>query len=184
MGAGINIQPVILCGGAGMHLWPLSRPGFPRQFLSLTGDTSLTQLAVQRLAGLDRDDIHVAKPLIVTGEEHPFLALEQLREARIELSAVLLEPAGKNTAPVLILAALATLESGGDPGLVVTPADQAITDTATFSGAMRATIGQAATGSVVILGFTPDHAATGYGYIQAERFAEDDIVRFEDSYGR
>lgn len=172
LGASINIQPVILCGGAGTRLWPLSRSGFPKQFLSLTGDASLFQLAAKRLAGLGRDDIHVAKPLIVTGEEHRFLALEQLREAHIELSAALLEPAGKNTAPALTLAALAALESGGDPVLVVTPADQTIADAAAFTGAMHAAIRQAATGSIVMLGITPGHAATGYGYIQAERFAE------------
>jgi mannose-1-phosphate guanylyltransferase/mannose-6-phosphate isomerase len=180
VGAGINIQPIILCGGSGTRLWPLSRSGFPKQFLSLTGDASLFQLAAQRLVGLGTDDIHVAKPLIVTGEEHRFLALEQLREAHIELSAALLEPAGKNTAPALTLAALAALESGGDPVLVVTPADQTITGAAEFTRAMHAAIGQAATGSIVILGITPDHAATGYGYIQAEPFAAEihDVCRF------
>ncbi len=115
VGAGINNRPISLCGGSGTRLWPLSRSGFPNQFLSLTGDARLFQLAAQRLVGLGTDDIHVAKPLILTGEEHRFLALEQLREVHIELSAALLEPAGKNTSPALTLAALAALESEGDP---------------------------------------------------------------------
>lgn len=170
METAINIQPVILCGGAGTRLWPLSRSGFPKQFLSLTGEESLFQLATRRLVDLEADDIHVAKPFIVTGEEHRFLALEQLREAHIELSAALLEPVAKNTAPALTLAALAALESGDDPVLVVTPADQTIADTTAFTGVMHAAIRQAATGSVAILGIAPDHASTGYGYIQAEPF--------------
>ena len=168
----IHIQPVILCGGSGTRLWPLSRSGFPKQFLSLTGDETLFQLAAQRLVALGSDDYKVAKPLIVTGEEHRFLVSEQMREARIQSGAVLLEPVGKNTAPAITLAALAALESGGDPILVVTPADQTINDKAAFTKTMHSAIGQATTGSIVILGITPDHAATGYGYIKSERLAE------------
>ncbi len=170
--ADIHIQPIILCGGSGTRLWPLSRSGFPKQFLSLTGDASLFQLAAKRLAALGSDDYHVAKPLIVTGEEHRFLVLEQLREARIDSSAVLLEPTGKNTAPATTLAALAAQESGGDPVLVVAPADQTITDGTAFTKAMHTAIGQATKGGIVILGITPDHPATGYGYIQTEGLTE------------
>ena len=115
----INVTPVILCGGSGTRLWPLSRAGFPKQFLSLTGKESLFQQAAQRLVGLGADDIQVAKPLIVTGEEHRFLASEQLREIGIELGAALLEPVGRNTAPALTLAALATQTDEKDPVLVV-----------------------------------------------------------------
>ncbi len=176
----IRIQPVILCGGSGTRLWPLSRSGFPKQFLSLTGEESLFQLAARRLADLSADGIHVIRPLIVTGEEHRFLALEQMREARIEVSAALLEPVGKNTAPALTLAALAAMEEGVDPLLVVTPADQIVADSAAFTGAMHTAIRQANTGSIVILGIPPDHAATGYGYIQAEPFAAEihNVCRF------
>jgi nucleoside-diphosphate-sugar epimerase len=97
----IQTTPVILCGGSGTRLWPLSRAGFPKQFLSLTGNESLFQQAAQRLDALGADDIQVAKPLIVTGEEHRFLASEQLREVGIELGVALLEPVGRNTAPAL-----------------------------------------------------------------------------------
>jgi len=88
----IHATPVILCGGSGTRLWPLSRTGFPKQFLCLTGQESLFQQAAQRLGQLVNSDIAVANPIIVTGEEHRFLAAEQLREAGIELGCALLEP--------------------------------------------------------------------------------------------
>lgn len=163
----IHITPVILCGGSGTRLWPLSRAGFPKQFLSLTGNESLFQQAAQRLVAVSADDIQVAKPLIVTGEEHRFLASEQLREVSIELGAALLEPVGRNTAPALTLAALAAQQNGSDPVLVVTPADQTVIDQVAFTVAMQNAIREAATGSIVILGIMPDRPETGYGYIQA-----------------
>lgn len=164
----INVTPVILCGGSGARLWPLSRAGFPKQFLSLTGSESLFQQAAQRLAALGADDMHIAKPLIVTGEEHRFLAAEQLREAGIELGAALLEPVGRNTAPALSLAALEAYASGKDPVLVVTPADQIVVNPVAFTLAMQQAIREASGGGIVILGITPDRAETGYGYIQAQ----------------
>jgi mannose-1-phosphate guanylyltransferase/mannose-6-phosphate isomerase len=164
----ISITPVILCGGSGTRLWPLSRAGFPKQFLSLTGNESLFQQAAQRLMALGSDDIQVAQPLIVTGEEHRFLAAEQLREAGIELGAALLEPVGRNTAPALTLAALAAQANGEDPVLVVTPADQTVANNAAFIQAMQQAIREAASGNIIILGITPDRPETGYGYIQAQ----------------
>ncbi len=161
-----EVTPVILCGGSGTRLWPLSRTGFPKQFLCLTGNQSLFQQAAQRLADLGNADIQVTSPLIVTGEEHRFLASEQLREVGIELGSALLEPMGRNTAPALTLAALAAVEEGKDPVLVVTPADQTITDPAAFKVATQRAIREAASGSIVILGVTPDRPETGYGYIQ------------------
>jgi mannose-1-phosphate guanylyltransferase/mannose-6-phosphate isomerase len=164
----INVTPVILCGGSGTRLWPLSRAGFPKQFLSLTGSESLFQQAAQRLVGLASDDIQVAKPLIVTGEEHRFLASEQLREVGIEFGAALLEPVGRNTAPALTLAALAAQANGEDPVLVVTPADQTVVNTTAFTLAMQKAVREADSGNIVILGITPDRPETGYGYIQAQ----------------
>ena len=163
----IQVTPVILCGGSGTRLWPLSRAGFPKQFLSFTGNESLFQQATQRLVGLGTDDIQVAKPLIVTGEEHRFLAFEQLREIGIELGAALLEPVSRNTAPALTLASLATQCNGADPVLVVTPADQTVANTTAFTHAMQHAVRMADSGSIVILGITPDRPETGYGYIQA-----------------
>ncbi len=164
----IEVTPVILCGGAGTRLWPLSRTGFPKQFLCLTGEETLFQMAVRRLAELRASDIITADPLIVSGEEHRFLAVEQLREANLSLGAALLEPSGRNTAPALTLAALAALQEGRDPVLVVAPADQTITDATAFTEAVQAAIRKAADGTVVILGITPERAETGYGYIQAD----------------
>ena len=168
-----QVTPVILCGGSGSRLWPLSRTGFPKQFLCLTGADSLFQQAAKRLSQLGNDSIQVAAPLIVTGEDHRFLASEQLREAGIQLGAALLEPIGRNTAPALTLAALAATEAGQDPILVVTPADQTVTNTAAFTQAMQQAIAQAATGSIVILGIQPNRPETGYGYIHAPRHCEE-----------
>lgn len=162
-----KVQPVILCGGSGTRLWPLSRAGFPKQFLCLTGADSLFQQAAKRLMGLGTDHIQVADPLVVTGEDHRFLATEQLREVGISPTAALLEPVARNTAPALTLAALAAVENGEDPVLVVTPADQTLADASTFNGAMHEALNQAAEGAIVILGVTPDRPETGYGYIQA-----------------
>ena len=162
-----KVQPVILCGGSGTRLWPLSRAGFPKQFLCLTGGDSLFQQAAKRLMGLGTDSIQVAAPLVVTGEDHRFLATEQLREVGISPTAALLEPVARNTAPALTLAALAAVENGEDPMLVVTPADQTVSDASAFNGAMNDAIRQAAEGAIVILGVTPDRPETGYGYIQA-----------------
>jgi mannose-1-phosphate guanylyltransferase/mannose-6-phosphate isomerase len=162
-----QVQPVILCGGSGTRLWPLSRSGFPKQFLCLTGTDSLFQQAAQRLMGLTAPGVEVTQPIIVTGEEHRFLAAEQLREAGIPLGAALLEPVGRNTAPALTLAALAVMQNGQDPVMVVTPADQTVANPAAFTQAMHSAITQAEQGSIVILGVTPTHPETGYGYIQA-----------------
>lgn len=165
----INVTPVILCGGSGTRLWPLSRTGFPKQFLCLTGNESLFQQAAQRLSSLGNAEIEVASPLIVTGEDHRFLASEQLREIGIELGAALLEPVGRNTAPALTLAALAAAEAGNDPVLVVTPADQTVTNFNAFTKTTQIAIQEAENGAVVILGVTPDSPETGYGYIQVDK---------------
>jgi len=167
MTASIPIQPVIMAGGSGTRLWPLSRSGFPKQFLSLGSDDSLFQQAVARLMGLAGDGIAVEAPLIVGNAEHRFLALEQMREVHVEPAAVILEPVGRNTAPALTLAALAAREGGADPVLVVSPADQIVTDRAAFTAALRAAVHGAASGAIVILGVTPTGPETAYGYIRS-----------------
>jgi mannose-1-phosphate guanylyltransferase/mannose-6-phosphate isomerase len=120
------------------------------------------------MAGLAAADLRVAAPLVVGNEEHRFLVLDQLREIRTEPAAVLLEPMGRNTAPALTLAALQALEGGEDPVLVVTPADQTVTDAPAFTSALQAAVRVAAQGAIVILGITPDRPETGYGYIRSE----------------
>jgi mannose-1-phosphate guanylyltransferase/mannose-6-phosphate isomerase len=175
----IKVTPVILCGGSGARLWPLSRAGFPKQFLCITGDESLFQLAAKRVMGLSASDIAVAAPTIVSGEEHRFLVTEQLREAGIALGAALLEPVGRNTAPALTLAALAALKDGADPVLVVTPSDQTVADKSAFTAAMQAAIREAHAGAIVILGVTPDRPETGYGYIQTHPFKSEAIASLD-----
>ena len=174
-----SVQPVILCGGSGTRLWPLSRAGFPKQFLCLTGTESLFQQAARRLVGIAADNIRVAKPLIVTGEEHRFLASEQLREVGIEMGAALLEPVGRNTAPALTLAALAARSDGQDPVMVVTPADQTVANLAVFTQAMQQAVGEAADGSIVILGIAPDAPEAGYGYIQIDGDVSQPVMRVQ-----
>jgi len=159
----LTLQPVIMAGGSGTRLWPLSRAGYPKQFLVLHGNDSLLQQAAKRLMALTG----AAAPIVVGNEEHRFLILDQLREAQCTPAALVLEPAGRNTAPAVTLAALQTTQGGADPVLVVTPADQTVTNPAAFTAALERAAQEAAQGAVVILGITPDRPETGYGYIQA-----------------
>jgi len=165
----ISVWPVIMAGGSGTRLWPLSRSGFPKQFLVLGHDSqSLFQQAVARLVALGGSGVAVARPVVVGNEEHRFMVLDQLRDMRAEPQAVILEPVGRNTAPAVTLAALQALEAGGDPVMVVTSADQTVTDQAAFSAALRRAVAAAGDGAVVILGIAPDKPETGYGYIRAD----------------
>ena len=168
----LHVQPVIMAGGSGTRLWPLSRAGYPKQFLVLSGDPdnhfSLFQQAVNRLQGLATDGITVDQPTIVGNEEHRFLVLDQLRELKIEPAAALLEPVGRNTAPAVTLAALAALEGGADPVLVITSADQTVSDEPAFTAAVRRAVQVAGDGAIAILGITPDRPETGYGYIRVQ----------------
>ncbi|HAT39114.1 mannose-1-phosphate guanylyltransferase/mannose-6-phosphate isomerase [Polynucleobacter necessarius] len=178
-----QIIPVILCGGSGTRLWPLSRAGFPKQFLVLSGDgsnQSLFQQAIGRIHTVAGKDIALGKTHVVTNEAHRFLALDQLREIKNkypELSAaLLLEPVGRNTAPALALAALYAhdqahsihAEVANDPILVVTPADQTVTNPTAFTKALAASIEIAQSGVIAILGITPMASETGYGYIKVQ----------------
>lgn len=187
-----QLQPVILCGGSGTRLWPLSRLGFPKQFLSLVGAESLFQQAAKRLMTLGAKGFQVNDPLIITSEDHRFLVMEQLREIEMAPCKILLEPLARNTAPALTLAALAAIENGDDPVLIVAPADQSIADIEAFVLTMHNAIHQATEGDIVILGTVPDRPETGYGYIQAvvtstttlvvERFVEKPDVTTAQNY--
>ena len=162
----LHVTPVILCGGSGTRLWPLSRAGFPKQFLVLSGKTSLFQQAVERVNGIASNDISVGETFVVTGEEHRFIALEQLREIPSVSAKLLLEPEGKNTAPALTLAALQALKNGDDPILVVTPADQTVQNTEAFIDAIQSAVKVADSGAIAILGIKPTGLETGFGYIK------------------
>ena len=166
----VNYTPVVLCGGSWSRLWPLSRTGFPKQFLVLHGTQSLFQQSVQRLFGLTSPSLVAAQPLIVTNESHRFLVAEQWRELDVGTDALLLlEPEGRNTAPAITLAAKAAIAAAPadiDPILVVSPADQVVTDGVAFRRALTRAIERAQNGTVVVLGVPPASPETGYGYIR------------------
>lgn len=164
----IQVTPVILCGGSGTRLWPLSRTGFPKQFLVLSGCASLFQQSVDRVNGLATEDIKINDSLIVTNEEHRFLVLDQLRELPEITASLILEPVGRNTAPALTLAALQATAAGDDPVLVVTPSDQTIQDDQAYKQALQNAIRVSASGVVVVLGVAPEKPETGFGYIKHE----------------
>jgi mannose-1-phosphate guanylyltransferase/mannose-6-phosphate isomerase len=165
------IKPVVMAGGSGTRLWPLSRAAYPKQFLVLGQDpqdhSSLFQQAVRRLSALGTAEAAMGQLLVVGNEDHRFLVLDQLREIGVPPQAVLLEPTGRNTAPALTMAALEATASGEDPILVMTPADQTVSDGAAFEAALRRAIAAASDGTIVILGIKPDRAETGYGYIRS-----------------
>jgi mannose-1-phosphate guanylyltransferase / mannose-6-phosphate isomerase len=163
------LVPVILSGGAGTRLWPLSREGYPKQFLPLVGERTMIQETALRAAGLPE----VAGPVVVCNEAHRFLVAEQLREAGVVPGAILLEPSGRNTAPAVAVAALAALAAaapdgapGQEPLLLVLPADHVLADLAAFRRAVAAAAPAARAGRLVTFGVVPTHAETGYGYIR------------------
>lgn len=158
--------PVILSGGAGTRLWPLSRELYPKQLLALTGERTMLQQTALRLEGLAG-----TFPVVVSNEAHRFLVAEQLRQLNIEPRAIVLEPFGRNTAPAIALAAHAALKTKGeasdtDPVLLVLPADHVIRDVPAFQKAVRVALPAAEKGQLVTFGVVPDAPETGYGYIQ------------------
>jgi len=155
--------PVILSGGSGTRLWPLSRALHPKQFLTLHGkNSSLFQNTLKRLEGLD----HIETPLIVANTEHRFLAAEQLLEIGISNATILLEPEGRNTAPALAAAALTAQARDNEALLLVLPADHVIREPERFHEAVKAGSAAARDGKLVVFGIVPDSAETGYGYIR------------------
>ena len=174
------LQPVILSGGSGTRLWPLSREAYPKQFLPLTSEHTMLQDTVRRLDGLDaenpRQAIGVMQPIVVCNEAHRFLAAEQFRDMGRESAAIILEPKGRNTAPALTVAALEANRDGRDPVLLVMPADHTIGDEVGFRRVTADGFALAEQGAVVTFGIVPDKPETGYGYIrQGREFTAVDI---------
>ena len=159
------IYPVILCGGSGTRLWPLSRKSYPKQFVPLLGDTTLYQACAQRLAP-GASEIPLAKPVIVTNADFRFVVTEQLQQIGLDPGPVLIESAGRNTAPAVLAAALHLQAS--DPGAVmlVAPSDHVVPDPAAFRAAVARGLDRVAAGDLVTFGITPDRPETGYGYLQ------------------
>lgn len=156
------ILPVIMAGGSGSRLWPLSRDLMPKQFLNLDGKSTMLQATIKRLNGLD-----TLPPLVICNEEHRFIAAEQLRQLNQLNNNIILEPAGRNTAPAIALAALAALKKGLDPLLLVLAADHIILDEVEFRRIVCAAIPCAEQNKLVTFGIVPTAPETGYGYIQA-----------------
>jgi mannose-1-phosphate guanylyltransferase / mannose-6-phosphate isomerase len=162
---GRMIHPVILSGGTGTRLWPMSRALYPKQLLALTGDKSLLQETALRLS----DDDGFAAPLIIANEEHRFIIAEQLREIGVTPDALVLEPVGRNTAPAATIAALRLAAQDPAALMLVLASDHAIADVAAFRAAVQRAASASRAGFLVSLGVTPDRAETGYGYIAAGR---------------
>lgn len=155
------IIPVIMAGGTGSRLWPMSREYYPKQFLRLNGEYSMLQETVARLEG-----INVSSPLLICNELHRFLAAEQLRQINQLSRSIILEPVGRNTAPAIALAALNAIADGNDPLLLILAADHVISDNAAFHSAVKAAVPLAEKGSLVTFGIVATSPETGYGYIQ------------------
>lgn len=156
------LLPVILAGGSGTRLWPLSRKHYAKQYLTLDGTTTMLQATVARIATLS-----CAAPYVICNEETRFLAAEQMRQIGQDKALVLLEPAGRNTAPAIALAALEALAVGADPVMLVMPADHKIGDTTAFTAAVDTALPLAQANKLVTFGITPSRPETGYGYIRA-----------------
>jgi mannose-1-phosphate guanylyltransferase len=159
------LVPVILCGGTGTRLWPLSRASYPKQYWPLAGqgDETLLQQTHQRLEGLPE----LAPPLLICNEDHRFIVAEQLRQIGVEPAGILLEPLGRNTAPAVAIAALQATASGADPLLLILAADHVINQPERFRATVAAGIPAAEAGQLVTFGIVPTAPETGYGYIEA-----------------
>ncbi len=158
-----KLQPVLLSGGSGTRLWPLSREAYPKQFLALAGDVTMLQATWQRVAAIaDR------APIVVAGEDHRFLVAEQLRQIGSRTPDIVLEPMGRNTAPAIAAAAMQAMQGGDDPLLLVLPSDHVVRDEAAFRGAVTQAMAVADAGALVTFGIVPDSPETGFGYIEAD----------------
>ncbi len=159
----MTLIPVLLSGGSGTRLWPLSREAYPKQFLPLAGEDSLLQSTWRRVAPLAG-----TAAVVVANENHRFMAAEQLRAVGCEPAPMLLEPVGRNTAPAIAVAAMAALERFEDAVLLVLPTDHTVGDEPAFLDAVRVALPAAEAGRLVTFGIVPSGPETGYGYIQAE----------------
>ncbi|HFQ5214123.1 TPA: mannose-1-phosphate guanylyltransferase/mannose-6-phosphate isomerase [Vibrio vulnificus] len=173
----MNILPVIMAGGSGSRLWPMSRTHYPKQFLSLVSDLTMLQETITRLDGLD-----CMPATLICNEEHRFLVAEQLRKVGLDHSGILLEPFGRNTAPAVALAALHALKSGDDPLLLVLAADHLIKDAQAFRNAVLSAKGLADHGKLVTFGIVPTKPETGYGYIRRGEGVEQDNAYLVESF--
>ncbi len=158
------IWPVLMAGGTGTRLWPASRELFPKQFMALTGDATMFEQTARRLAGP-----LFGPPVVLCNDEHRFIAAEQLRAAAMEPAAIILEPAGRNTAPAAAVAALYLVERDGEAVMLLAPADHLIADVGGLIKGIETALPAALGGSLVTFGIPPHRAETGYGYIERDQ---------------
>lgn len=191
--ARVRIAPVVLAGGSGSRLWPMSREQYPKQLIGVLGAESLLQETVQRMKGFASGSNVLAAPIVVCGDEHRFVTAEQLRASQIADARIVVEPLRRDTAPALTLAAAAAFADGEDAVVVAMPADHAIADTAAFHRALTLAIEHAERGAIATLGVPPTRPDTGFGYIRIgdalgsaahriERFVEKPAAELAEQY--
>lgn len=157
----MSVYPIILCGGSGTRLWPLSRKSYPKQFVPLVGEETLFQASALRLAGEG-----FQAPLVLTGSDFRFIVTEQLAAVGIDPGAILIEPEGRNTAPAILAAALHLVASDPEAKMLVAPSDHVVPDIAAFHAAVQTGLAAVEQGKLVTFGIKPTHAETAYGYLQ------------------
>ena len=170
-GPGPLIHPVLLCGGSGTRLWPLSRKSYPKQFAQLLGTDTLFRASASRLSGPG-----FARPVVVTGSDFRFIVTEQLAEAGVDPAMILIEPAARNTGPAIIAAALALEAKVPGALMLVAPSDHVIPDAVRFRAAVGAAAHSAEAGQIVTFGIRPDRAETGYGWLELSAAPGDDFA--------
>ncbi|MGR3625485.1 MAG: mannose-1-phosphate guanylyltransferase/mannose-6-phosphate isomerase [Limimaricola sp.] len=179
-----TITPVLLCGGSGTRLWPLSRKSYPKQFVPLMGEETLFQASARRLhgTGLGAGALGFASPVVLTNSDFRFIVTEQLGHAGVDPGAVLIEPEGRNTAAPILAAALHLAKTDPEAVMLVAPSDHVVPDAPAFHAAIERGLGPVSEGRLVTFGITPDRAETGYGYLEiaapVAQGAPQDLVRF------
>ena len=160
-----KLLPIILCGGSGTRLWPLSRRSFPKQYLSINNkkNSSFLQITIKRIKELKNSE----HPIVICNEEHRFITAEQLRQIKVNPGSILLEPISRNTAPAIAVSALKSMSEDNDPILLIMPSDHLITNEVNFINSIEKAKSSALEGKIVTFGIKPNNAATGFGYIKA-----------------
>ncbi|RII37123.1 mannose-1-phosphate guanylyltransferase/mannose-6-phosphate isomerase [Pseudooceanicola sediminis] len=171
-----QITPVLLCGGSGTRLWPLSRKSYPKQFVPLVGEETLFQASAKRLSGTT-ETLSFGAPMVLTNADFRFIVTEQLAGAGIDPGAILIEPEGRNTAPAILAAALRQAETDPEAIMLVAPSDHVVPDAAAFHAAVALGLEAVAAGDMVTFGITPTHAETAYGYLELSEKSDGQPVK-------